>query len=173
MSIDWDRFIRRDRRTLMFAGIISLAASFALLFIYLNREKVKSKNDITFVSGPFDEYSWTGSGGRNGSSLTFRLQNYSNDFTVKADFFSILKSNAFKTISHGDTLTIGISNNSAKYLGSPKDKFLVYSISSAAVNYLDLDKAIAKHNSKLFLVWVALLFLCGCALIYFGFKAKE
>jgi hypothetical protein len=151
MAINWDKFVRRDRGSLLFAGILSLASAVAMLFLYFDKEKIRSKEDITFISGPFEEYNWADLGGRNGSSLTFTLQNYSNRFKIKADFFPILQTDKFKAIPYGATLTIGIPNGFAKYLNTPKEPFFVYSIASNNFTYLDLKDAIAKQNSPLLL----------------------
>ena len=172
MAINWDSFVKRDRGSLLFGGISSFIVAVAMLFLYLNKEKIKSKEDITFISGPFDEYNWVNLGGRNGSSLTFRLQNYRNRFKIKADFFSILEKDQFKKIFHGDTLTIGIPNDFGKYLNTSKDLFFIYSIASRNFIYLSLDAAIAKHNSPLFLFAALVFALCGCIFIYFGRRAK-
>ena len=173
MRINWEKLgFRRDRGSLIWAGILCLASAVVMLFFYFDKEKIKSKKDITFISGPLQEYKWVDLGGRNGSSLTFTLQNYSNRFKIKADFFPILQTNEFKAISFGDTLTIGIPNGFAKYLNTPRQPFFVYSITSNDFNYLDLNAAIAKHNSLLFLFMAGLFAIGGYTFIYFGRKAK-
>jgi hypothetical protein len=170
---NWEKLgFRRDRGSLMWAGILCLASAVAMLFLYFDKEKIKSKKDITFISGPFEKYNWVDLGGRNGSSLTFKLQNYSNRFKIKAEFFSILQTDKFKTIPNGDTLTIGIPNGFAKYLNTPKQPFFVYSIASNDLTYLDLKDAIAKHNSPLFLLATGLFVTGGCTFIYYGRRAK-
>ena len=172
MTINWDKFVRRDRGSLLFGGILSLASAFAMLFLYFDKEKINSNGDITFISGPFKEYSWVDLGGRNGSSLTLTLQNYSNRFKIKADFFSILQKERFKAISYGDTLTVGIPNSYVKFLNTAKEPFFIYSISSNDLTYLDLKNAITKHNSPLFLFAAGLFGIGGYVFIYFGRKAK-
>jgi hypothetical protein len=111
-------------------------------------------------------------GGRNGSSLTFKLQNYNNRFKIKADFFSILQKDKFKSIPKGDTLVIGIPNGFTKYLNSLKEPFFVYSIASNDQTYLDLKETIDKHNSHLFLYMAGLFSLAGYAFIHYGQRAK-
>jgi hypothetical protein len=59
-------------------------------FLYFDKERIESKSNIAFINGPFDEYSWVDLGGPNGSSLIFKLQNYSNQFKIAANLFSIL-----------------------------------------------------------------------------------
>jgi hypothetical protein len=67
MGINWEKLgFRRDRGTLIRAGIFFLASAVAVLFFYFNKEDIKGKDDLTFISGPFAEYSWIDHGGRNG-----------------------------------------------------------------------------------------------------------
>ncbi|RYZ25251.1 MAG: hypothetical protein EOO10_18775 [Chitinophagaceae bacterium] len=172
MVINWGKLVRRDRGSLLFSGILSLAVSVGMVFLYFDKEKIKSKEDITFIRGPFREYSWVDLGGRNGSSLTFTLQNHHNRFKIKADFFSVLQKDQFKTIPYGDTLTIGIPNGYAKFLNTQKQPFFVYSVASKDFTYLDLKDAIAKHNSPLLLFAAGLFAIGGYAFIYFGKRAK-
>lgn len=172
MAINWDKFVRRDRGTLLFGGIFNLAFAFVVLFLYFNKVKIKRKDDISFISGLFNEYRWDGLGGRNGSSLTFTLQNYSNRFKIKADFFSILQKEKFKAIPYGEELTVGIPNSYVKFLNTAKEPFFVYSIASGDLTYLDLKSAVSKHNSPLFLLAAGLFAIGGCVFIYFGRRAK-
>lgn len=172
MAINWVRFIKRDRGTLLFVGIFFLIAAIVLLFLYFDKVKIKSKDDIAYISGPFEKYSWVSYGGRNGSSLTFKLQNYNNVFKIKADFFSILRRDEFKKIPYGDTLTVGIPKSFMKVLNTQKTPFFVYSIASNRLTYLDLNKVIAKHNSILFIYGAGLFMILGYIFIYFGRKAN-
>ena len=173
MTIRWDKFVRPDRGKLLFAGILIFASAAAMLFFYFSKETIKSKGDITYINGPFEQFSWINSGKRSGSSLTFQLQNYSNKFKIKADFFTILQKDKFRMIPYGDTLTIGIPNRFVKYLNKPRERFFVYSISSKDFIYLDLNKVISKHNSQLLLFAAGLFLIGGCVLIYFGRKVKQ
>ncbi len=172
MTINWDKFVRRDRDTLLFAGVLSLASALAMLFLYFDKVRMKSNDDITLISGTFNEYNWVDLGGRSGSSLTFTLQNYSNRFKVKADFFPILQKEKFTAIPYGDTLTVGIPNSYVKFLNTPKEPFFVYSIASKNLTYLDLKNAITKYNSPLFLFAAGLFGIGGYFFIYFGRRAK-
>ena len=172
MAISWDMFIRRDKSSLLSAGIISLAVAVVFLFMYFDKEKIKSSSDITLVSGPFDEYNWINFGLRNGSSLIFKLRNYSNKFKVKADFFSILKKDKFKAIHYGDTLTVGIPNHLTKDLDKPNESLFVYSISSRTVDYLNFGDAIKKHNSPLLLFTAGAFVIAGYVFIHLARKAK-
>jgi hypothetical protein len=172
MKINWDRLgFQRDRRSLIWTGILFLGSGVSMLFLYFDKEKINSNKDITFISGPFKGYKWIDLGS-HGSSLTFTLQNYSNRFKIKADFFSILKKDKFKSIPYGTTLTIGIPFSFEKYLNKPKDPFFVYSVVSKNFTYLDLNKSINKHNSPLFLFMTGLFAIAGCTFIYFGQRAK-
>jgi hypothetical protein len=157
----------------MFSGIACFSVAIGMLFLYFDKPNIKTQEDIAFIRGPFEEYKWTDLGGRGGSSLTFKLQNYNNWFKIKADFFPILETSKFKTISNGDTLTIGIPNDFVKYLNKPKHPFFVYSIASNSTSYLDLKDAIEKHNSPLFLFCSGLFAVGGYIFIYFGRRAKK
>jgi hypothetical protein len=172
MAINWDKFVRRDSGSLLSAGVLSLAAAIIMLFFYFGKEKIKGKEDITFIRGPFEQYSWINLGGGNGSSLTFTLQNYSNRFKIKADFFPILQIDKFKAIPYGNTLTIGIPKGFAKRLNTAKEPFFIYSIASSNFTYLDLNRTIAKHNSPVLLFATGLFAICGYTFIYFGRRAK-
>ena len=172
MAIKWDKFVRRDRGSLLFGGILSLVTAFVLLFIHFYKENINSKDDITLISGQFNEYSWVDLGKRNGSSLTFTLKNYSNRFKIQADFLSILKKDKFKSISYGETLIIGIPNSYVKFLNTEKKPLLVYSIASNNLTYLDLKNTIEKHNSPLILLFSGLIGVGGLIFIYFGKRAK-
>ena len=173
MRINWEKLgFRTDRGSLMWVGILCLVSAVGSLFLFFDKEKIKTKKDITFISGPFEEYHWVDLGGRNGSSLTFTLGNYSNRFKIKADFFPLLQTDKFEAIPYGDTLTIGIPNGFAKYLNTPKQPFFVYSIASNNFTYLDLNAAIAKHNSLLLMFAAGLFAIGGYTFIYFGQRAK-
>ncbi len=172
MAINWDRFIKRDRSSLLFGGIMYLLIAAFFLFAYFTREPLNTKNDLVFISGPFEEYRWVDLGGRNGSSLTFALQNYNNRFKIKADFYSILNKDKFLAIPRGDTLTIGIPKSFTKYLNTHKNLFFVYSIASKNCTYLKVEDAIAKHNSPFLLFAAGFFAVGGYASIYLGRRAK-
>jgi hypothetical protein len=173
MAISWEKLgFRRDTGSLIFGGIFCFAATVAMLFLYFDKDKINNKDDVTFIKGPFSGYNWIDHGGRNGSSLTFKLNNYSNRFKIKADFFPILQKDKFKSISYGDTLIIGIPNKMAQYLNTAKEPSFVYSIASDDFTYLDLKDSIAKNNSPLFLFTAGLFAIGGYAFIYLGRKAK-
>jgi hypothetical protein len=161
------KILTPDKGKLRFLAPYCLVISVVLVIIYFDKPRIKSKADITFISGPFQEYSWISHGGRGGSSLTFKLQTYSNKFKIPADFFSILEQDRFKAIPYGDTLVIGIPNSFVKHLNTAKNRFFVYSIASNRFTYLDLNDAIAKHNSKLLLYTSGLFLLSGLIIIYF------
>jgi hypothetical protein len=146
-------------------------ASVALFYLYFGREPIRGRDDITFIKGPFKKYSWIDYG-VHGASLTFKLQNYSNRFKIKADFFSILHKDKFKSIPYGDTLTIGIPNSFVKHLNKPKQLFFIYSIASNDFNYLDLKETIKIHNTPGLLVGAVVFVILGYYFIHLGRRAK-
>lgn len=145
--------------------------SMGLLYFYFARELIRGSDDVTFIKGPFQEYSWIDYG-MDGTSLTFKLQNYINRFKIKADFFSILQKDKFKSIPYSDTLTIGIPNSFVKYLNKPKQLFFVYSIASNGFTYLDFGEAIKVHNTPGPLVAAKVLVMLGYYFIHLGRRAK-
>jgi hypothetical protein len=160
------------KRRLIFPGMFFIVASVVVFYLHFDREKINSKADIAIIRGPFEEYSWISHGVRGGSSFTFKLRNYSNRFKIKADFFPMMQTDKFTGLSYGEPLSIGISKSSLKYLNTAKEPFFVYSIASSGAIYLDLNKAIEKHNSPVFLFAGALFAFTGCALIYMSGRAK-
>jgi hypothetical protein len=173
MAINWNNYfsVRRDRGSWLTAGIIAFAGSLVLFYLYFSREQITSKGDITFITGPFKEYSWIDYG-KDGASLTFTLQNYTNRFKIKADFFYFLPKGKLKTISYGDTLTVGIPNTFVKFLNKPKQLFFVYSIASGNVTYLDLRDTIEAQNSLGPLIAAIVFVLLGFYSIHISRKAK-
>lgn len=164
--------MQRNSGTLIFAGIFSLSSAIALLYFYFSKDQVTSKNDITIVHGPFERYDWIDKGGKNGSSLTFRLSGYDAAFKIKADFFSVLQKDAFKAIPQGENLIIGIPNKDTSKLNSRGATIFVYSIASDKMSYMSFVNTLKIHNTKLFLLAAGVFGICGGLMIYLGRKAK-
>jgi hypothetical protein len=173
MAINWKKFffVRRDSGSLIRAGIICFIGAVGLLYFYLTRETIRGSDNVTFIKGPFNKYSWIDYG-MDGASLTFELQNYSNRFKIDANFFSILQKNRFKSIPSGDTLTIGIPNRFVKYLNTPKQPFFVYSIASKDFIYLDLKETIKLNNTPGPLIAAIVFVILGLYTIHLGRRAK-
>lgn len=171
MAINWNKFVRRDRASLLWGGIFFFMGSVALLYFYLDRETIRGKDNITFIKGPFEEYHWIDYG-MDGASLTFELQNYNNRFKIKADFFSILQKDKFKSVPRGDTLTIGIPKRFVKYLNTPLQPFFVYSIASKDFTYLDLRETIKINNTPGPLIAALVFVILGYYFIRLGKRAK-
>lgn len=173
MAIDLNKyfFVRRDRGTWLKAGIFAFVASLVFFYLSFSREQIKSKNDITFITGLFKEYSRIDYG-MDGASLTFKLQNYTNRFKIKTDFFYFLPKDKLNSISYGDTLTVGIPNKFVEFLDKPKQLFFVYSVASSDVIYLDLKDTIKAHNSPGPLVAAIIFVLLGFYSIHLNRKAK-
>ena len=172
MAVDWSKWILGDRERLLPAGVMSLLVAPVLLFLHINREKIRTEDDFHFISGPFAEYRWTSYGGKGGSNLTFRLQNYSNRFQIKADFYSILRQQEFKAIPYDEVITVGILKTSSHDLNTLVSPIPVYSVTSGSFTYLDPDAAISKHNSSFMFYAAGFFLILGCTFIYLGWKAK-
>jgi len=170
MKINWDRWVRRDRGTLLFTAFAWFLSAGAFLYLDFSKPTIKSKSDLTFISGSFVNYSWISY--TRGSSLIFKLENYTNKFKIKADFFPLLKTEEFKSIPYGKNINISIPKGFEKYLNTNKDPFFVYSISSDQETYLDFNDTIKKHNSPLFSIVSSIFILLGSIFIYLGCRAK-
>jgi hypothetical protein len=169
MKINWDRWVKRDRGTLLFCGYAFLAS--AILFVYLDctKVKVKSKEDLVFINGPFQNYSWIKY--TKGSLLTFKLQNFNARFQIAADFYGILKREEFKNIPYGQNITTAIPKEDEHFLNS-NNQLLAFSVASGKDTFLSLDDTIRKHNDYTFVIGVGLFILLGFIFIYFGYKSK-
>ena len=169
MKINWDRWIRRDKWTLLFGGFFMIAISISLLYIDYTKPQVKKKEDLLFIKDAFSDYSWVKYS--KGSRLTLRLQHYSNDFQIKADFYSILDKKGLDNISYGDSIEVSIPAESAKDLNI--DNALIFSLRTDHFTLLDYRDAIKNHNSNLIKIFAVILFLAGVLFVYFGYKSKR
>jgi uncharacterized membrane protein len=162
-KIDTSRFI--------IAGCVIIITGVALFFLGFTKPSIKNKTDLDFINGTFYDYHWIKY--NKGSSLTFRLKDYDNNFKIKADFFQILKQTEFKNIPMGEKVIVGIPKGFEKYLNTDKDPFFVYSISSEKENYLDYKKVIMKHNSNFMNIFASILILLGFAVLIIRLKIKS
>jgi hypothetical protein len=154
----------------LLGGLLALVLGIFLLCWDFTKPKIKNGSDLTFCTGPFESYSWVKRG--RGSSLTSRLENYSTNFKVKADFFSILKQKEFKAIRFGTLITIGIPNRFTKYLKTSRNFVFVYEIADQQETYLDYTEAIEIYNSNLMKIFSIILTLVGLAALYYWHKSK-
>jgi hypothetical protein len=152
------------------AGCIIIITGLGLLFLEFTKPIIKDKTDLYFITGTFYDYDWIKYS--KGSSLTFRLKDYDNNFRIKADFFQILKQTEFKNIPMGEKINVGIPKGFEKYLNIDKEPFFVYSISSEKENYLDYKEVIKKHNSNFMKIFASIFILFGFILLIIRFKLK-
>ncbi len=152
----------------LFVGCVVILTGIALFFIEFAKPIIKSKTDLDFINGSFYDYQWIKC--NKGSSLTFRIKEYNNNFKIKADFFQILKQAEFKNITMGEKIIVGIPKGFEKYLNIGKDPLLVYSIYSEKENYLDYEEVIRKHNSNSMKIFASIFILLGFILLTIRFK---
>ena len=172
MRINWARWFKTDRSHLLRGGLILLFAAIIWLYLYIDKPRIKSKEDLIFVSGPFEDYTWVSMGGGKGSSLTFKMQNFPFRFKIKADFFPILRTNAFRQIKYGEILTVGIPKGDTTFLQYGKTPFFVYAISSSGHTYINTVDAIKKHNSPVLLYASFGFGVAGLLALYYARKMK-
>jgi hypothetical protein len=154
----------RNRKLFLFSGIMLLLTGTVLLYLELTKPVIKNKDDLVFIHGPFRDYKWTGTG--KSDYFIFRLQNYSNNFTINLGFLDILKTNDFINIPAGQDITIGIPKSFIKYLNTNKGMFHVYSITSGKEIYLDPKDSIKKYNSIYLEVFSIIVLMLGIGCIY-------
>ncbi len=171
MKINWDRWVKRDRGSLIFIGFLCLFCAIAFLYIDLTKPEIKDKNDLIFITAPITDFNFY-DGNRGIHIYTIRLKNYRSSFQIKADFLSFFKSDEFRTISSGQDVTVAIPRVFEKALNSDKT-LLIYSLTSNNENFLDCAQTIEKHNSNLIKYFSVLATLIGIVFIYFGNKAKD
>ncbi len=165
-----NKWAKMDPSKFLFAGCITIIIGIGLIFLESTKPTINNERDLDFISGTFYDYHWTKY--NKGSSLTFRLKDYDNNFKIKADFFQILKQQEFTAISMGEKIRIGIPKGFKKYLNTDKDPFFVYSISNEKENYLDYKEVIKKHNDYLMKIFAFILILSGIILLVIRFKSK-
>lgn len=171
MKINWDRWIKRDKGTLLFAGFTLVCAAIAILYIDLTKPEVKKREDLFFIKDIFSDYSWIKYS--KGSRLTFRLQHYNNNFQVKADFYSVLDKTSLNSISNGDTVEVSIPAESVKHLNTDGSDLLAFSLQNHYTNCMDYRDTIRKHNSNFIKIAAGVFFLIGSVSVYSGFTSKR
>ena len=170
--MNFKQFFYFDKSRLTFAGFLILASAVALAWIELSKPKIKTANDLYFIKGHFRNYNFSKNGGRY-TTYTFRLQEFSNSFKIKADFLGGFDIDKFKTIGNGDDLTLSISKDDINNLNTGNSYFFVFSITNNVTPFLAVDYTIAKHNSNIIYYASALSIILGFTSIYFGRQWKR
>ena len=103
--------------------------------------------------------------------FTFRMANHSNVFRVMDRLEKALKKAAFKKLSHGDTLTIGILKTREKMLDKGHDELKAYSIKGTAETYLDVNDVLRIYNGPYYKICAGIFLLV--AVIAFWYRKKR
>ena len=171
MKINWDRWIRKDRGTLLFAGYLLCVAGLAMLFIRFNQPKPQDMSDFKLVSGQLYHTNFV-DGSKGYHDYRFSLDNCMNSFKINADFLDYFNVSDFKQLNEGDSLTVGISKTDINKLNSTTEYLFVYLIKNSAETFLDSKDTIAFQNNKNEYYYFSGIIVLGLALIYFGYKSK-
>ena len=171
MKINWDRWVNRDRGTLLFVGYAFFVCTIMVSYLDYAKPKIESTNDLIFIPGTFQGYSWIKFS--KGSLLTFSLEDFSARFQIAADFYGILKKEKFKNIPQGKKIMVAIKMGDEAYLDSAEDRLLVYGVSSDEDTFLDYKDALNKYNDYTFVIGSGIFILLGSIFLYFGYKSKR
>lgn len=171
MKVNWDRWIKRDRGSLLFLGYASFFLALFLLYLDFTKPVINSKNDLIFISGPITDFTFF-DGSRGTHIYTLRLKNFKNTFKIKADFLSFFKKDEFRIIPAEQEVTVAIPKIFENILNTNYESVFIYSLTSNTETYLDYAQAIEKHNSNLLKYFSGAAILIGFVSIYFGNKAK-
>ena len=171
MKINWDRWIKRDRGTLLFVGYSACIFAIALMTIKFSRPKVKNGNDLYFISAPFKDYKFI-DGNKGYHNYEIWLKGYSNSFKINADFLSLFNKNKFTSSSSGDSLTISIAKDDFTKLNKGNEYLFIFSIKDASQTYLNPAETVKIYNSSNDYYYFSTLILLGLVLLYFGYKSK-
>lgn len=171
LKINWDKWIYRDRGTLLFGGYLLCIAGLVMLFIRYKQPKPQSMVDFKLVTGKLYNSSFI-DGSKGYHNYTFRLDNCTNSFKIKTAFLDHLNVPDFKQLNEGDSLTVGISTTDTNRLNSTTEYLFVYLIKTNCETFLDSKDTIAFQNSKNEYYYFSGLIALGLAFIYFGYKSK-
>jgi len=122
--------------------------------IYLNykfftKEKIESDKDLVEIQGRLSDYSFKDGTGRKrmGHEYYILLDNYSNQFQIKADYLNDFKGVDFiTTVNRGDKVVFTIPKSEQEKLNST-DNVFVTSIKVKRKSYLDKNKVIETEKS--------------------------
>jgi len=155
-----------------YLGLIFCVA-FSIYFTYefFTKDKIESDEDLIEIQGQFSDYSFKDGTGRKrmGHQYYIHLDNYINQFQIKADYLNDFKSIDFATkVRKGDKVVFTIPKGEKGKLNST-DNVFVTSIKVKGKTYLDKNKVIETEKSYT-LLYGALGFL---VLGFILFKMKR
>lgn len=170
MKVNWKKCgFSTDPWTYLVAGILFILSGVLFFYLHSDRPIIKGKDDLQFLSGSFEYYKWEKAG--SGSRATFKLSNFPIRFRIIADFYPIFEFDSFKTIERGEQLTVAVQKSDLPFLNRNVGEIRVYSLNSENKNYLDINKAIKKHNSPLLYYMGTIFILVGIIIIYYSNKS--
>ena len=150
--------------------VLFFLASVFFFYVDFSKEKLKSKNDLIYVSGPFLWYNYTLY--TKTSVFSFRLKNYSSIFRINSDYLELLNISKFKALTSGKIITIGIHPSNQDNLNDDDSPIFVYSIESGSQVYLNVSDSIKKYNSSIVKFFWPLFLSLSILSDIFYFKRK-
>ena len=171
MKINWNRWIKRDRGTLLLAGYVACIAAIVLMTIKSSRPNVKSVDDLYFISAPVSEYKFIDRK-RGYHNYEIWLKGYSNPFKINADFLNLFNKDKFTNSLSGDNLTLSIAKENFNKLNKGNEYLSIFSLTDANEIYLNPTETVKKYNSTNDYYYFSSLILLGLILLYFGYNSK-
>jgi hypothetical protein len=171
MIINWNRWIKRDRGTLLFAGYAACIAAIILMTIKISRPNVKSVDDLYFINAPVSDYKFI-DGKRGYHSYEISLRGYSNTFKINADFLNLFNKEKFTNSPSRDNLTISIAKEDLNKLNKGNEYLFIFSLANANEIYLKPTETVKKYNNTNDYYYFSSLILLGIILLYFGYNSK-
>ena len=129
--------------------IFCIAFSIYFTYEFFTKDKIESDDDLIEIQGQFLDYSFKDGTGRKrmGHEYYIHLDNYINQFQIKADYLNDFKSIDFVTkVRMGDKVIFTIPVSEKSKLNSA-DNVFVTSIKVKGKTYLDKNKVIETERS--------------------------
>lgn len=157
--------IKQRLMGLKFCIMLFALVAVTIFYIDYNREKFQSINDLAFIRGPFEKYSFTHFG--RTADFTLKLHNHINVFRLNTDYVGFMNLDQFKKISRGDIISLGILPSQSLNVNSNNPIF-VYSIWGDNGVYLSARDSARVYNRHL-LRYMAYAFAACAWLSFFLF----
>jgi hypothetical protein len=155
----------------IFSGFMFSLSAVVLFIIKLSQPQIKSENDLAFISGKFNGYSFI-KGNKGRRHYTFDLINYSNHFQIKADFLKYFKTEDFKLLKTEDSITLSVAKVDLNSLNLSNNDIFIFSVQDSTKKYLKSEETIKRYNSNGECYLFIFLFILGVIFILFGFRIK-